>query len=210
MHIMITINNMFLPYRLLNLFQRMVFRYTVAPFFANFGLRSSILRPRGIEGIRRIHIGERVHVSDAVLLAAVPYTEAESCILMIGDGCSIGRNNHIYATSSIIFEPEVLTANNVYVSDNSHSYQDIDCPIMNQSIKQLAQVRIGQGSWLGQNVCVIGASIGKGCIIGANSVVLSDVPDYCVAVGSPARVIRRFEPKSAAWVKVPPKVEPSR
>ena len=207
---MTAINKIFLPYRLINFAHRIIFRCTVAPFFGSFGSKSSILRPRGIEGIERIHIGDGVYISDAALLAAVMHTGNENCILRIGDGCSIGRDNHIYATSSIIFESEVLTANNVYVSDNSHSYLDVDIPVKNQSIKQLSHVRIGQGSWLGQNVCVIGASIGKGCIIGANSVVLSDVPDLCVAVGSPARVIRRFEPKSAAWVKVPPKVEPSR
>ena len=44
------------------------------------------------------------------------------------------------------------------------------------------------GAWLGENVCVIGAKIGKQSIIAANSVV-TDIPDYCIAAGSPARLL---------------------
>jgi len=194
---------MFMPYRLVNLVRRFLFRVTIAPFFGSFGRRSSLLRPRGIEGIGRIHIGAGVYIADAALLAAVPYTGAAACELQIGDGCSLGRNNHIYATSSVIFEPEVLTANNVYVSDSAHEYRDPTQSILHQPVQQLGPVRIGRGSWLGQNVCVIGASVGAGCVIGANAVVLADIPDNCVAVGSPARVVRRFDAVTGDWERVP-------
>lgn len=194
---------LFLPYRIANLLFRLRFRLTVAPFFASFGRGAAILRPRGIEGIERIHIGAGAHVSDAALLAAVPHTGHADCILQISERCSLGRNNHIYATRSIILEPEVLTANNVYISDNAHDYTEPGRAVMHQRIRQLAPVRIGTGSWLGQNVCVIGASIGKGCVIGANSVVLSDIPDYSVAAGTPARVIRRRDASTGAWEKPP-------
>lgn len=51
---------------------------------------------------------------------------------------------------------------------------------------------IGEGSWIGENVCVCGANIGKHCVIGANSVVTKDIPDYSVAVGCPARIIKKI------------------
>jgi acetyltransferase-like isoleucine patch superfamily enzyme len=178
----------------------MLFRLFVAPFFGSFGEGAVVLRPRGIEGICRIHIGPKAYISDSALLAAVPHTGEETCELKIGEGCSLGRNNHIYATRSVVFDPWVLTANNVYVSDNAHSYENPDRPISRQPVKQLANVRIGKGSWLGQNVCVIGASVGAGCVIGANSVVLDDIPDHSVAVGSPARVVRRLDQASGVWV----------
>lgn len=193
---------MFLPYRFLNQVRRLVFRLTVAPFFGSFGRRSTVLRPSGIEGIANIHVGDRVYVSDGSLLAAVPHTGAGRCELRIGDGCRLGRNNHLYATESVVFEDDVLTANNVYVSDNAHSFEDVDLPVRLQPIRQLAPVRIGRGSWLGQNVCVIGASIGKGCVVGSNSVVLDDVPDYTVVVGAPARPIRRHDPAQRRWERV--------
>lgn len=193
---------MFLPYRIWNYARRLVFRLTVAPFFGKFGSRSSVLRPRAIEGIGRISIGNDVYVADAAVLAAVPHSGLDNCELQIGDGCKLGSNNHIYATASIVFEPQVLTASNVYVADNMHGYEDAERAIMDQPVQQLRKVRIGKGSWLGQNVCVVGASIGRGCVIGANSVVLSDIPDYCVVVGAPGRIVRRRDPRTGIWESV--------
>ena len=63
-------------------------------------------------------------------------------------------------------------------------------------------------SWLGENVAIIGASIGKNCVIGANAVVTDDIPDYSVAVGIPARVIRQYDAPSGQWHRVGAKVPP--
>ena len=68
-------------------------------------------------------------------------------------------------------------------------------------MKQLNEVLIGEGSWIGENVCIIGASVGKNSIVGANSVVTNNIPDYCVAVRAPARVIKRYDNKDNQWVK---------
>lgn len=193
---------MYFPYRLINFAYRFYFRILVSAAFGSFGSRSAVLRPRGIEGIRNIHIGRNVYVADGVLLAAVPLTGSALCELRLSDGCKIGANNHLYATRSVVFEENVLTAGNVYISDNTHGFSDTMRPILDQPIEQLAPVRIGAGSWLGQNVCVIGASIGQGCVIGANAVVLQDIPDHCIAVGAPARVVRRYDPRTGRWQHV--------
>ena len=50
-------------------------------------------------------------------------------------------------------------------------------------------------------MCVIGAKIGKHCVIGANSVVTKDIPDYCIAVGIPAKVIKRYDFEKKQWIK---------
>lgn len=183
--------------RLRNLLQRLVSRCLLAPFFGAFGRGAVLLKPRSIEGIGRIRIGDRVYIADGAVLAAVPHTGAERCELVIGKGCFLCRDVHLYATASIVFEEEVLVAANVYVSDNSHGFADCATPILQQEIKQLRPVRIGRGAWLGQNVCIIGASVGKGAVIGANSVVLSDVPDDCIAVGAPARIVRSLQETGA-------------
>ena len=73
---------------------------------------------------------------------------------------------------------------------------------MEQPIIQNGTVEIGERSWLGENVCVLGAIIGKHCVIGANSVVTHDIPDYSVAVGAPAKVIRKYDFSSKEWIKV--------
>jgi acetyltransferase-like isoleucine patch superfamily enzyme len=170
--------------------------------FRHFGKKSLILCPLQIDGKKNISVGNHVVVGRYSWLAAMPLTDNNKPQLVIGDNCSIGNFNHIYATSEIIFENSVLTADKVYISDNLHSYEDISRPIIEQPIKQLKKIRIGEGSWIGENVCIIGASIGKHCTIGANAVVTKDIPDYCVAVGSPARVIKRYNFETQEWEKV--------
>ena len=120
--------------------------------------------------------------------------------LTIGSRCVFGYNNHIAAIRDVIIGDDVLTANNVYISDNLHSFEDIKTPIMQQPVRFKQSVHIGQGSWIGENVCVIGASIGRNCIIGANSVVTRDIPDFSVAVGVPARVIKQYDQVLCVWV----------
>ena len=124
--------------------------------------------------------------------------------LIIGDGCAIGHFNEIYATKSIIIENNVLTADRVYISDNLHGYENPESPVIKQPIKQNGTVHIGEGSWLGVGVAVMGANIGKHCVIGANAVVTKDIPDYSVAVGIPAKIIKRYNIESGKWEKTNP------
>jgi len=120
--------------------------------------------------------------------------------LSIGDNVSIGMGATISAAKSIVIEDFALFARNVYISDHGHEYHDVGRPICLQGLRKLAGVRIGYGSWLGQNVVVLpGVSIGRNSVVGANSVVQSDIPDYCVAVGAPARVIKRYDSVRECW-----------
>jgi acetyltransferase-like isoleucine patch superfamily enzyme len=189
-----------LTYRV-NQFWLMVSLY---PKFGSFGKRSYLNRPLAIGNPENIFIGNNVTIKYKTWLAARPQTGEPIAILLIKDSCRIGNFNHIYCTKSITLEENVSTADKVYISDNSHSYEDIKVPIWKQPIKQIDTVVIGEGSWLGENVCVIGAKIGKHSVIGANSVVTKDIPDYSVAVGSPAYIIKRYNPVSKSWEKTKP------
>ena len=170
--------------------------------FKRFGWTSEVISPLHINGADAIQIGNHVHVQYKSWLAAVPLTGHGKARLVLEDGCTIGNFNHIYATGEIFLHKDVLTAVKVYISDNMHGYEDVEISILRQPIVQRNTVEIGEGSWLGENVCVIGASIGKHCVIGANSVVTRDIPDYSVAVGSPARVIKRYDFNKKEWIKV--------
>jgi acetyltransferase-like isoleucine patch superfamily enzyme len=172
--------------------------------FNSIGVKSKIISPIAIEGAKNISIGNGVLVAAQSCLAAVPLTGGGLCQLEIGDGCMIGRFNHIYATKSIIFEKNVLTANNVYITDNLHDYEDPELPIMNQPIVQRGSVIIGEGSWLGHNACIIGARIGRHCVVGANAVVTKDVPDFCVVAGIPAEIIKRYDEQLKVWRRTCP------
>ena len=64
-------------------------------------------------------------------------------------------------------------------------------------------VEIGANVWLGERVCVLrGVTIGEGSIVGAGSVVTKDIPPRSIAVGAPARVIRRWDEAAHRWVPV--------
>ena len=188
--------------RILKLIVRYVQLIYYKILFQNFGLHSVVRSPLRIDGSKNIFIGNYCIIEYKTWLAANPLTDAQECALVIMDGCTIGHFNHIYATGKIVIEKNVLTADRVYISDNLHGYEDITKPIKEQRIKQNGQVVIGAGSWLGENVCVLGASIGRNWVIGANSVVTHDIPDYCVAVGIPAKVIKKYDFINKKWIKI--------
>ena len=167
--------------------------------FGSVGRGSTIRKPLRIQGGKNIRIGNVVSIHKRCWLAALPLTGSNFAELTISDNCIIGDYNHIYSTHRIVIGESVLTANHVYISDNMHCYEDITLPIMAQPITQLNDVYIGDGSWIGENVCIIGASIGKHCVIGANAVVTANIPDYCVAVGVPAKVIKCFNFETGLW-----------
>jgi acetyltransferase-like isoleucine patch superfamily enzyme len=178
-----------------------LFKYPVFKLqLGSIGSGSKLLQPI-ITGGKRIFIGKNVYVRKHTWLAADPVTGDAHCRLTIGDGTYIGNFCHIYATSSIQIGNKVLLADRVYLSDNVHSYENIHQPIMEQPVKQLKPVILKDGCWLGENVCVIGATIGRNSVVGANSVVTKDVPDYCVAVGSPAKIIKRYNTSTNSWQK---------
>lgn len=171
--------------------------------FGSFGRNSIIKSLLRIDGGKNIYVGNNVYVNYKTWLASLSLTKGNGKpMLVLEDGCIIGNFNHIFATKSIVLHKDVLTADKVYISDNLHGYEDIMTPIWKQPIVQNREVEIGEGSWIGENVCILGSHIGKHCVIGANSVVTHDIPDYSVAVGSPAKVIKRYDFEKKQWVKV--------
>lgn len=166
--------------------------------FGEFCIHSHIESLLRIDNPQNIFIKNFVYINKYCWLAANPLT-GTSAVLMIKEGVAIGDFAHIYATKEIVIEENVLIANFVYISDNIHCYKDISLPIKNQPIVQKKTVRIGADSWIGEHVSIIGASLGRHCVIGANSVVTKDIPDYCVAVGSPAKVIKRYNIETREW-----------
>lgn len=170
--------------------------------FRKLGRSAFIASPYRLDGAESIEIGERTFMQRGMWLYCGQIEDATIPKLVVGKHCVFGYNNHITCVGSLEIGDKVLTANNVYISDNVHDYEDIHCPIVDQPIVFKGPVVIGDGCWLGENVAIIAASVGKNCVIGANAVVVHDIPDYSVAVGIPAVVIRRFDIEKQEWVSV--------
>jgi len=84
----------------------------------------------------------------------------------------------------------------------NHGYEDINLPIHKQPVTT-SPITVGDESWIGANAVVTaGVSIGKHCVVAAGAVVTKNIPDYSIAVGNPARVIKRYNPDSKQWEKV--------
>jgi acetyltransferase-like isoleucine patch superfamily enzyme len=171
--------------------------------FGAFGAGSVIcFPPTALVNERYIHIGAGTMIGPNVSLSAgmVP---GQVCltdpVVRIGDRCLIGRGSGIVGHLSIEIGDDVWTGHHVYVTDQNHGYEDVTLPISRQSQPERPVV-IGSGSWLGHGAVVLpGARIGRHVVVAAGSVVTGELPDFCVAAGSPARPIRRSEP-GAGWL----------
>jgi len=169
-------------------------------FFA-IGKKTNIMPPFRFANLSQIQLGSHVTIHQNCWIQTLKSkNDNKRPKIIIKDHVSIGINATISGAKLIVIEENVFTAPNVYISDHGHEYQDVNVPIAKQGIRKIAEVRIGENSWLGQNAVILpGVSIGKHCIIGANSVVNSNIPDYCVAAGIPAKVLLRYNQKTACW-----------
>ena len=172
--------------------------------FGRFGSNSIICFPANtILNERYIHIGEGTMIGPQVTLSA-GMMPGQQCltesVVRIGDRCLIGKGSGIVGHLSIDIGNDVWTGHHVYITDQNHGYEDLTLPISQQLMPEKAVV-IGDGSWLGFGTVVLpGARIGRHVTVGANSVVTGELPDYCVAAGAPAVVIRRHV-DGEGWVR---------
>ena len=161
--------------------------------FGAFGDGSIIcFPPQALYGEQAIVIGSDTAVGPhcALTVGMVPGQQLlGERMLEIGDRCVIGRGCSIAAHLHISIGDDVYFGPNVYVTDQNHTNDDPDLPVGRQSRPE-TEVIIGPRSWLATGVVVTpGVTIGAGVSVGANSVVTTDLPDGCVAVGAPARII---------------------
>jgi len=171
--------------------------------FGSFGEGSVISFPANISGESEIFIGKNTKILSNSRLSNF-YTEVvggrESKSIRIGNRCWIGFHFTILNASSVIIGDDVLIASYVLISSENHSVNpESEIPYMHQPLIT-KPVTIGDGSWIGEKVCVLpGVSIGKKCVIGGCSVVTKSIPDYCMAVGNPARIIKKYNFNTHNW-----------
>ena len=133
----------------------------------------------------RLILGRSVHIGRGTAIRCHEGT------LRIGDHTVFGRRDTVNCYLNVEIGEAALFADNVYISDFDHRHERVDRPIKDQGIAK-ARVHVGDDVWLGVGTVVTrGVVIGAGTVVGANSVVTRDVPAYSVAVGAPARVVRR-------------------
>jgi acetyltransferase-like isoleucine patch superfamily enzyme len=171
--------------------------------FGRFGEGSIICFPTNtIFNEHYIHIGSGTMLGPNITLSA-GMMPGQQCIsdpvVRIGDRCLIGKGSGIVGHFSIEIGDDVWTGHHVYITDQNHGYEDVSRPISLQTQPERSVV-VGDGSWLGHGTIVLpGARIGRHVAVGANSVVTGELPDFCVAAGVPARVLRQYV--DGEWVR---------
>ena len=161
---------------------------------------------------KHVYIGKSANIVGGVSIRLSPYVIirpyvdiwATGGFIKIGEGTEIGERCRISISNELIIGNHVLFSPNVYITDCDHEYKHVGIPIIKQGIVHKDnRVEIGDGSYIGINSVIVGnVKIGAGSVIGANSVVTKDIPDCCIAVGVPARVIKRFNSHSQQWERV--------
>jgi acetyltransferase-like isoleucine patch superfamily enzyme len=171
--------------------------------FAAFGAHSLMAFPTGaVYGEPWIEVGDQCMIAELVTLCAgmAPgHDLGPKPVVRLGDRCVIGRGSHIVAHNSIEIGDDVFTGPYVYITDQNHSYADLDMPVGRQWPVN-SSVRIGAGTWLGTGAVILpGATIGRNVVVAAGAVVRGAVPDYAVVGGVPAKVIREYVP-GVGWL----------
>lgn len=167
-----------------------------------FGKYSKLYNTTG--DINKIIIGDNTLIDG--ILQIFPFGNE----LSIGENCYIGENTRIWCADRIVIGNDVLISHNVNIMDtDSHEINFKErmtstrkqfregLPRTKGSVKT-APVTIGDNAWISYNASILkGVTIGRGAIIGCGSVVTHDIPDMCLAVGNPAKVIKRLNVNDA-------------
>lgn len=156
----------------------------------------------------KISLGNNVIIDENVMLDA---KGIDNKGIEIGNGAFLGRNTIISCKNgNVILHPKVnlgfnsyiASLNNVEVGENTlfaaytyvigggHMSDEIYVPLRDQDTHGLG-IKIGRDSWLGAKSMIMdGCNVGDYCIIGAGAIVTKNIPDYSIAVGTPARVVK--------------------
>lgn len=149
----------------------------------------------------------------------MPYTmlvcHGENSCLVIEDGVEIGMFSRIACQGEVYLGKNVFTGPHVFIADYNHEYRNPNIPIKFQGdmVKHSSRfsrggIQVGDDTWIGTNVVIAGTvTIGKHCVIGANSVVTKDIPDFCVASGVPCNVIKMLNKDTQEWEKIKNRID---
>lgn len=172
--------------------------------FGSAGNSSYMAKPMRISGKHRVYIGDRVSIRKGIRLEVVTdwLGKKHNGEIHIGDDTAIEQNCHFVSANNLVIGNECLISAQVFITDCSHEYKDLNTRILLQSLI-VSQTQIGDGTFIGYGACIMaGVNIGKHCVIGANSVVTHNISDYSVAAGVPAKVIRQYDLQAQEWKRI--------
>jgi len=171
-------------------------RKFVNPFYHKRGKRTTIYRRARMDLMPYNHfeIGNHSTIED------FSFINNGMGPVKIGNHVFVGASNVIIGP--VTLHDHIMTAQNVVISGMNHGFENVDTPFRYQP-STVSEIVINEGCWIGANsVITAGITVGRYSIIAAGSVVTKDIPDYSMAAGNPARIIKQFDQGSKRWEKV--------
>jgi acetyltransferase-like isoleucine patch superfamily enzyme len=157
---------------------------------------------------RKIRIGDNVVIDDQCCLDAKGTTNSGieirdgafvgrntilSCKngdILLDDEANVGFNVEVFSAATVRVGKRVLIAAYTYLVGGDHLFDRVDVPVLHQG-RTARGIEVDDHVWLGAHVVVTdGSRVGRDAIVGAGSVVIGEIPDFHIAAGSPARIIR--------------------
>lgn len=171
---------------------------------AHIGRRVRIGSDHHLYGHSGINLGDGVEIGRRCRLET-HLTERGQAQLTIGSGTKIGNDFHAGAALRVLIGRNCMLASGCTVLDHDHDFSNPFDAHQAQEGVVAAPTVIEDSVFLGERVFVAkGVRIGNGCVVGANAVVTSDLPPLTMAVGAPARPIRRFNETTSRWEPIAP------
>lgn len=168
---------------------------------SNIGKSTYIDKSVHILGLKNIKIGSNNIISDGTWFNVNDRSE-EKIGIEIGNNCYIGKRNFFNSGNKITINNYFMSGLNCTVIGSNHRIENPLIPYIHSGSVTDANIYIGTNVWFGANVTVMGnVKIGHGSIVGANSLVLKDIPPFSIAVGNPAKVIKRYDFDNNLWTK---------
>ncbi len=168
------------------------------PFFGRIGFPSYLGKPILLLGTKKIFIGKFVRIFPHLRIE----THGKDAMIEIQDDVSIGQNVHITASSKLVIGKSTTILANVFITDIDHDYEEIGKHILKQKYI-VKETIIGENCFIGIGASIqAGTILGRQCIVGTHAVVRGVFPDYCVIVGMPAKIIKKYNLKTDKWEKV--------
>lgn len=170
--------------------------------FKEFGKGSILRRPLFIS-YESVEVGDNVLIWDDSRIEAVEshFDSDYKPMIVLGDGVTIQQRCHITAAGKLDIGSGSTVLFDVMITDIDHEYQNISMPVSQQPLL-VAKTTIGDNCFIGSGAKInAGTTLGKHCIVGSNAIVRGDFPDYCVIVGMPAKIVKRYDSTTKSWLK---------
>lgn len=157
-----------------------------------------------VKGADCISIGKgtRIHRNCSLLCYKKNHNQKLEPHLRIGNNVYINDGFICLVACDVIIDDNVVFGHHISLISENHGL-DPNCLSYLDNKLETGAIKVGQGAWIGDNVVVLpGVTIGEKSVIGAGAVVTKNIPEYSVAVGNPARVIKKYNFTSKCWEEV--------